>query len=391
MDIFIAVFAESWEVLVESAPYMLFGFVAAGLLKAFLPEGLVAKHLGNGNTTSVLKASLLGVPLPLCSCAVIPAAAEIRRRGASKGATAAFLISTPETGVDSIAVTYALLGPVMAVVRPLAAFATATFTGLFVNLLKRGDNETVDPALLPHIHGLEHAHGHGHGHGHGRLHGGCETPLDSVGCGCGCAKGSGPSPQTLLQKVRFGLSYAFGDLLGDIGLWFLGGVLAAGLISALIPPGFLESLPGGGAASMLLMLLVAVPLYVCATASTPIAAALALKGVSPGAALVFLLAGPATNAATIAVAAKILGRRAAAVYLGAIVICSLALGLLVDAVFAALGLDVAAWTTGGEAHSHGFISLASAVVLPTLIAASLLRPRLAGRFVKKPRQAGNEG
>lgn len=128
------ILAESWHVLLESAPYMLFGFLAAGAIKAFLPENLAARHLGKNGFKSVLKASLIGVPLPLCSCGVIPAAAELRRRGASKGATAAFLISTPETGVDSIAVTYALMGPFMAVLRPLAAFLTATLSGVLVNL-----------------------------------------------------------------------------------------------------------------------------------------------------------------------------------------------------------------------------------------------------------------
>ena len=147
MDIVAKILAESWAVLLESAPYMLFGFLAAGAVKAFLPENLAARQLGKNGLSSVLKASLIGVPLPLCSCGVIPAAAELRRRGASKGATAAFLISTPETGVDSIAVTYALLGPFMAVLRPVAAFLTAIITGVLVNL---GDKDRpAAPAQTP--------------------------------------------------------------------------------------------------------------------------------------------------------------------------------------------------------------------------------------------------
>lgn len=134
-DLFIGVFFESWDVLVESAPYVLFGFFAAGILKAYLPNQLVAKHLGKNSTSSVLKASLFGIPLPLCSCGVIPAAIELRKQGASKGASAAFLVSVPETGVDSIAITWALLDPVMTVVRPVASFFTATLTGLLINRL----------------------------------------------------------------------------------------------------------------------------------------------------------------------------------------------------------------------------------------------------------------
>jgi uncharacterized membrane protein YraQ (UPF0718 family) len=135
MDLIVGVFLESWDVLVESAPYVLFGFFAAGILKAYLPEQMVAKHLGNNSTSSVIKASLFGIPLPLCSCGVIPAAIELRKQGASKGASASFLVSVPETGVDSIAITWALLDPVMTIVRPISSFFTATLTGLFINRL----------------------------------------------------------------------------------------------------------------------------------------------------------------------------------------------------------------------------------------------------------------
>ena len=135
MDTLIGVALEFWEILVESAPYVLFGFFAAGILKAYLPEQLVARHLGKSDTASVIKASLFGIPLPLCSCGVIPAAIELRKQGASKGASAAFLVSVPETGVDSMLITWALLDPVMTIIRPVASFLTATITGLFVNRL----------------------------------------------------------------------------------------------------------------------------------------------------------------------------------------------------------------------------------------------------------------
>lgn len=135
IEFFFSVAGECWTILLESSPYILFGFLAAGLLKSFLPEETVARHLGRNSTAAVIKASLFGVPLPLCSCGVIPAAIGLRKQGASKGASAAFLVSTPESGVDSIAITWALLDPVMTVVRPLAAFLTATVTGLLINRL----------------------------------------------------------------------------------------------------------------------------------------------------------------------------------------------------------------------------------------------------------------
>lgn len=347
MDIFTKILAESWQVLLESAPYMLFGFLAAGTIKAFLPESLAARHLGKSGFASVFKAALIGVPLPLCSCGVIPAAAELRRRGASKGATAAFLISTPETGVDSISVTYALMGPFMAVLRPLAAFLTAMIAGVLVNL---GDKDaSAAPAPAP----LE--------------------PLAQSGCGCKtcCAA---HTPQTFVQKLLFGIRYAFGNLLADIGPWFMLGVVLAGLIGALLPEGVLSARYGQGFLPMLAMLGVAIPLYVCATASTPIAAALALKGLSPGAALVFLLAGPATNAATIAVTARILGKKAAAVSLCAIIVASLALGLATNHAFTALGLDAASWIAASAIETPGPLSLVSAIVLLALIAGNILKP-----------------
>jgi uncharacterized membrane protein YraQ (UPF0718 family) len=145
VEIVFGIVLECWGIFVESAPFVLFGFLAAGLLKGLLPEDLVSRHLGRNSAGSVIKASLFGIPLPLCSCGVIPAAVELRKQGASKGASAAFLVSVPETGVDSIAITWALLDPIMTVVRPLAAFITATVTGLLINRLP--DDQLVLPAM----------------------------------------------------------------------------------------------------------------------------------------------------------------------------------------------------------------------------------------------------
>ncbi len=387
MRIIADILLSSWDVLVQSAPYMLFGFLAAGAVKAFLPVGLAAKHLGRPGLGGVLKASLIGVPLPLCSCGVMPAAAQLRRDGASKGATAAFLISTPETGLDSIAVTYALMGPFMAVLRPVAAFLTATAAGLVIDVMDRpsASAHAAPPAarLMPAglnaglKAGLAAAPAFPPGP---NPSGACDRPdgqeakPQTSSCGCGCGSSCGPAPRRgFREKAAYGARYAFGELLGDIGPWFLGGALLAGLIGTFTPQGLLEARFGQGILPMLAMLLLAVPLYVCATASTPIAAALALKGLSPGAALVFLLAGPATNAAAIAVASRILGKKAAALYVGAIMAASLILGILANILFARLGIDVASWTATEHAQDAGLFFDLTAVLLLGLILWNMAR------------------
>ncbi len=341
-NILFSIATASWEVLLESAPYMLLGFAVAGLLKAFVPTDLVHRHLGRSRLVNVLKASLFGVPIPLCSCGVVPAAAGLREQGASKGATAAFLISTPESGVDSVAITYALLDPLMTLLRPLAAFFTATLAGIAVNATQKNETEPEQPS---------------------------PAPVPSHGCSSGsCSSKPLPaSSESLLHRARLGLAYSFGELLKDIGGWFLFGVLLAGVITALVPETFIESHLGNGFTPMLIMLVIAVPMYVCATASTPIAAALALKGLSPGAAMVFLLAGPATNAASIAMVAKIIGKRATVIYLGVIVGSSLALGMLANLLYARLGLSITDWVQTDASHGHGPWQLISAVLLLMLI------------------------
>lgn len=312
MELILRVLAESWNLLCESAPYVLFGLLAAGLLKVFLPPQAVARHLGQGRFLPVIKAALLGVPLPLCSCGVLPAAAELKRQGANQGATTAFLIATPESGVDSLAVSWALLDPILTVARPLAAFITATLTGLAQGLL--GGEPGPAPSPGP-------------------------APACAPACGCGHAQPEAPAPASLASRLRLGLGQALGELWQDMAGWFFLGILLAGAISALVPESWMASHLGGGLNSMLWMLLAGVPLYICATSSTPIAAALILKGVSPGAALVFLLSGPATNATSLTVLLGILGRRGTALYLAGICLCSLALGLAVDGLYRFWGIS----------------------------------------------------
>lgn len=300
----------------EAAPWLLIGLLAAGLIKAWVPEALMSRWLGGRGPWPVAKAALVGAPLPLCSCGVVPAALGLRRAGASKGATAAFLVATPETGVDSVALSYALLGPFLALVRPGAAVLSAVFTGLLVGLGER--LAPTAPTAAPA--------------------GGCCS-----GGGCGAAQAPGP-----WARAGAGLRYALTDVLDDIAPWLGLGLGLAAAVQTLVSPEALAQY-GSGLPAMLLMLAVGVPMYICATASTPLAAALLLAGVSPGTVLVFLLAGPATNLGTVAILRRELGTRATLAYLAGIALSAVALGLATDALTASLGIDVNAQLGAAEA------------------------------------------
>ena len=353
-ELLVNIVKESWVLLNESAGYCLFGIFMAGLVRAFMPDDFVLRHLGKNNITSVIKASLIGVPIPLCSCGVIPVAMGLRKQGAGKGPTTAFLISTPESGVDSIALTWALLDPIMTVVRPIGAFITATIAGILVNYVPehKAKEAVPEPACSCCTGHADEAHDCDHNH-------------------------AGNNNHALFQRLRSGLVFAFGGMLADIGPSLLLGILIGGMISALVPPGFIEQNLGSGIRPMLVMLVAGVPLYVCATASTPIVAALALKGLSPGAALVFLLAGPATNMATIAVVAKILGKRIAAVYVTVIAVVSLLLGMAVNSLYSMASLSITGWISAGQHEGGSMIASVLSVILIVMI----LRARFPG-FIK---------
>jgi uncharacterized membrane protein YraQ (UPF0718 family) len=247
----------------------------------------------------------------------LPAAVSLRKQGASNGATTAFLISTPESGVDSISITYALLDPVMTVARPFAAFVTAAVAGISENFFgRKEENLRITPDL--------------------------SCPVDGCCSGDECDPKLHSRHHTFWEKIKAGIGYAFGELWQDIAKWFLFGLLLAGLITVLIPDDVFSRYLGQGLPAMLLMLIVGIPLYICATASTPIAAALILKGVSPGAALVFLLAGPATNMASLTVLVGTLGKRATVIYLSSIAVCSVLFGLIVDQIYARWGISAQA-------------------------------------------------
>jgi len=346
------------------SPYLLLGFLVAGLLSRMISAEWVERHLGGKGLGEVFKASLLGVPLPLCSCGVLPVGASLRRQGAGRGATTAFMLSTPQTGVDSIAVTYALLGPFLAVLRPVAALLTGFLGGTLVHALGE--------------------------------HNGAAVPvgIDGATCSGGSCEDDQDSPKTTVEALRYG----FVTLPRDIGRALLIGIAISGLIAAFIKPAALESYLGGGLLPMLAAMAIGVPLYVCATASTPIALSLIYAGLSPGAALVFLVSGPATNTAALTTLWKVLGRRTTIIYLATVVVGALGTGFLVDGVIASGLLPAHALVSSAEAaavtgHLHhqaaGFgwwLKEASAVLL-LLVVVNAIRPRRA-RTVEQIGPAG---
>lgn len=289
-----------WDALImmlaEMAPYLLLGFFFAGLLRAFVPKSIYRKHLAPRNMKSVVKAALLGIPLPLCSCGVIPTSVGLRREGASHGACTSFLIATPQTGVDSIAATYSLMGLPFAIVRPIAALFTSMFGGWLVNKFAHED-ETLSE----------------------------EATKEAAECSCDHQ----PTP-SFWNNFISAMRYAFVEMLQDVGKWLVMGLLIAALITVAVPNEWLAALHDYKLLNMLIVLAVAIPMYVCATGSIPIAVSLMAKGLTPGAALVLLMAGPAVNSASMLVVGKVFGRRTLRLYLTAIITGAVVFGLCID-------------------------------------------------------------
>lgn len=331
----------SWDMLQQASIYILFGLLVGGMLKMFLSPAYVAAHLGNGKFSSVFKAALLGIPIPLCSCGVLPAATSLKKQGANNGATTAFLISTPESGVDSISITWALLDPIMTVARPVSAFISAFAAGCAENFFNPPDK---NPPARPDL----------------------SCPIDNCCDGEDCPPDEHKHHHSLLEKLMIGTRYAATDLWADLAGWFFVGILLAGLISVLVPDAVFAQYLGGGLTSMLLMLTFGIPLYICATASTPIAAAFIMKGVSPGTALVFLLVGPATNITSLSVLFGLLGKRATALYLLSIAIVSVLCGLAVDAIYIGLGISAVAAVGSAAEILPQWLMLASTLLLLAL-------------------------
>jgi uncharacterized protein len=301
------------EISLAAAPWLLFGLLVGGLIKAYVPESILKRWVGGKGPGGIVRAAVIGAPLPLCSCGAIPMALALHRGGAGRGPTTAFLIGTPGIGVDSIALSYALLGPFMAAARAFGAVFSAIATGLLVATTR---------GRLPQA----------------------AAPPTSCGCNGSCsanqvATHTAPSQSSFAPRLRAGMHFAFNDLLDDIKLWILAGLAIAGVLMAYAPPQALATY-GSGIGPMLLMAVVGIPLYICATAATPIAAGMVLAGVSPGTALVFLLAGPITSMATLGVLRREMGNAALGCYLLGILPSAVLLGLLVDRIVLWAGIDV---------------------------------------------------
>lgn len=282
---------ETWIVLVSMAPYLLFGFLAAGILSELISKDFVRRHLGGRSFMQSVKAAVVGVPMPVCSCGVIPLAASLREHGANRGATASFLASTPQTGVDSLMVTYALLGLPFAIFRAIAAFVSGIICGTAVQAVTTAEehNQSADD------------------------------------------NEQGPEPSSHWRdKAARMFKYGFVSLPGNISGALIVGILLSGVISSLVPENYFADRMGGLGSSMLLMLLVGTPLYVCSSASVPIALAFIKAGIEPGAALVFLIMGPATNAATFSTLWNIIGKKQLAVFMVTLTLTALGAGALMS-------------------------------------------------------------
>jgi|TARA_B110000003_G_C16623902_1_gene524134 uncharacterized membrane protein YraQ (UPF0718 family) len=311
----------------ESAPYLLLGLLLAGIIRMLIPDTWITKFLGE--KSSVVTAAVIGTPIPLCSCSIIPTAIGIRRAGASKASTASFMVATPETGVDSIGVTLALMGPVMAIARPISAILSAITAGTLVRLW---DTET--PPIQE----------------------------DAVKSCCG---GKKKQDLTLAEKMKNAVLYGYGKLLSDFMGWLLVGIGFAALIQTFVPPTLLSEY-GNGILAMLIAVLISIPMYICATASTPVAAGLMLSGISPGAALVFMLTGPATNIATLMVVKNELGMRSLMGYLTGVIVTALVMGLSLDWFIEYFQLTIEV-SQGGHGDMTSLLYSASAIILACLI------------------------
>jgi uncharacterized membrane protein YraQ (UPF0718 family)/copper chaperone CopZ len=349
---------ETLRLLGQMAPYLTLGFIFAGLLHSFVPRRTVARHLGGETVGSAVRAALIGVPLPLCSCGVVPTGIGLRKRGASRAAVVSFLISTPQTGVDSILATYGFFGWVFAVFRPVAAFASGILGGIATLLLKKpsADDE----------HWL-------------RYHIRSEDALEN----------NAPS-LSVFQKLFKGMRFAFIELLGDIALWLVLGLAVAAVIALAIPDDFFADRLPSGLVQMLVMMAFGIPLYVCSTASIPIAAVLMAKGISAGAAFVFLMTGPATNAATMLIIGRVMGWRVLTMYLSSIALLALGFGLGLNALIAGIGLPV----MSAMAHEHAmlpdWITRITAALLTFFIALHFTKS-VERRFSKRPTMTTDHG
>lgn len=339
----------------EMALFLLFGFAASGVLSRIMSTATVANHMGGASWWSITKAALLGIPLPLCSCGVIPTGVWLRDHGASRGATSAFLISTPQTGIDSLAITYSFLGPVFATFRAAAALLSGLFGGIMVANFA-GHESKASTQKSNTCHCSHH-----------------EPTREGDSCHAPPSEAAKASLQThIIEALRYGLV----TIPKEIGPWLFVGVVAAGVAAWLIPERYFEQHIQSHLLSMLLMIALGIPLYICSSSSVPVAVVLAMKGLSPGEVFVFLMAGPATNIGAIAVLFKVLGVRATIIQTVSIMIsallCGLALDWIYELIYSGQGLEhfrqITQGAMAGHVHSTlGVLQIISSILLLLIV------------------------
>jgi len=341
--------SETFRLFIEISPYLILGFFFAGLLHTLLGEKYIQKHFAKSGLWSTIKAAIFGIPLPICSCAVIPLAESLRKDGASKSSTMAFLVSTPSSGVDSIMATYALLGPVYAVFRPIASFLSGILVGIVTHL--KGGDKAVSPPV----------------------------------------KETGNNKKKREKSIKEIFTYGFKVIPAEISKWLIIGVVIGGAISAMVPADFGVKYLGSPLLNYVVILLISIPLYICATGSIPIAASLIAKGVLPGAALALLIAGPATNTVTISFVYKKMGKRVTFFYVLSIIVVSVATGLVFDVLWKSIGSDIGLVTAGGGYLPHS-IKLAAAAAMAVIFLISRFDidfTRLV-KFTRRSKMAGDK-
>ncbi|PCJ17420.1 MAG: hypothetical protein COA96_17830 [SAR86 cluster bacterium] len=337
-----------WDLVVESAPWLLLGYLLAGIIKQLIPNEWIHKQLAKPGFVSIAKGAFIGAPLPLCSCGVIPTALAVRKAGASKGATSSFLVATPETGVDSISFSYAMLGPIFAIARPISALISAIVAGMLVNKF--------DPDDAP----VE-----------------IEEVQAESSC-CHSKKQQEVVEPSLKEKLISSVKYGYGRMISDTAKWLVIGLVAATIITAVVPESFFLRW-GDGVVAMLVMVAVGLPMYICATASTPVAAGLLFAGVSPGAALVFMLTGPATNIATMGVIKEQLGTKSLIAYLVGVIGTAIVCGLVLNQLYAVFG-----WSLQLSMLEHGETVPLWRQLAAILLSGLVLRVWLQPLFSRKP-------
>jgi uncharacterized membrane protein YraQ (UPF0718 family) len=326
------------DIYLKMAPYMVMGLLFVGILHVYVSKERIMKVVGKNSLGSVIKASIIGVPLPLCSCGVIPTGIELKKAGASNGAVVSFLTSTPQTGVDSLIATYGMMGPFMAVFRAIAAFISGVFGGIIVNIFNK--EEKIEEADT-----------------------GCCCKTEEPTCTCGC--GGDVKEKKSVKKI---FTYSFGEFLDEIAVHFVIGILVAGLITTLIPEDFFVTYGlNDGIVSILLMILVGIPMYICSTSSIPVAVAFLIKGISPGAAFAFLFAGPVTNAASIILLGKTIGKKMTAIYVASASFMALVFGMLLNFLVDTFGFEIKTITGEMGSMTSIFTNTVSVVFLLILI------------------------